>query len=245
MDLPRVVFFGRTGADALAFFNLDLADWRGFRVLDCPGGPGSFTSLARAAGVESVAADPLYTLSLPELERRCRDDVAFTMERLALSPMLRPDFDQARFRQGKMEALEAFLADRRDHPQAYRAAALPSLPFAAASFDLVLCGHLLFCYAPIADGGLSEQPDFDLDWHRRALAELLRVSRQEVRIYPAHTIERHPRVHPWVQPLLASLPPGWQGHLEPTSYDEGFEGETPMLRLRRQIAPSHSGPGAH
>ena len=244
MDLPRVVFFGRTGADALAFFNLDLAAWRGCRVLDCPGGPGSFTTLARAAGVESVAADPLYTLSLPELERHCRDDIAFTMERLALSPTLRPDFDLSGFRQGKLEALEAFLADRREHPEAYRAASLPSLPFAAASFDLVLCGHLLFCYAPIADGGLSERPDFDLPWHRQALAELLRVSRREVRIYPAHTIERRPRVHPWVEPLLASLPPGWQGQLEPTVYDEGFDGETPMLLLRRHSAPSPSGPGA-
>ncbi len=235
MDLPRVVFFGRTGADALAFFNLDLADWRGQRVLDCPGGPGSFTALARAAGVESVAADPLYDLSLAELEQRCRDDVAFTMERLARSASLRPEFDLSRFEQGKLEALETFLADRRDHPEAYRAAALPGLPFETASFDLVLCGHLLFCYAPIADGGLSEQPDFDLEWHRRALAELLRVSRREVRIYPAHTIERRPKVHPWVEPLLATLPPGWQGQLEDTAYDEGFEGETPMLRLRRQV----------
>ncbi|MBD2548792.1 hypothetical protein H6G65_04200 [Microcystis elabens FACHB-917] len=99
----------------------------------------------------------------------------------------------------------------------------------------MLCGHLLFSYASIADGGLSEQPDFDLDWHRLALAELLRVSRREVRIYPAHTIERRPRVHPWVEPLLASLPPGWQGQLEDTAYDEGFEGETPLLVLRRQV----------
>ncbi len=236
MDLPRVVFFGRTGADALAFFNLDLAEWRGQRVLDCPGGPGSFTALARAAGVESVAADPLYDLSLPELEQRCRDDVAFTMERLARSHSLRPEFDLSQFEQGKLEALEAFLADRRDHPEAYRAAALPSLPFEAASFDLVLCGHLLFCYAPIADGGLSEQPDFNLEWHRGALAELLRVSRREVRLYPAHTIERRPKVHPWVEPLLATLPPGWHGQLEDTAYDEGFEGETPMLRLRRDPA---------
>jgi SAM-dependent methyltransferase len=234
MDLPRVVFFGRTGEDALSFFNLDLAAWRGQRVLDCPGGPGSFTALARAAGMDSVAADPLYDLSLPELERRCRDDIAFTMERLALTTTLREDFDLARFRSSKLAAMEAFLADRRDHPEGYKAAALPSLPFETASFDLVLCGHLLFCYSPIADGGLSAQDDFDLPWHRLALAELLRVSRGEVRVYPAHTIEREPRVHPWVEPLLASLPPGWHGELEATAYDEGFAGETPMLRLRRQ-----------
>ena len=237
MDLPRVVFFGRTGKEALEFFNLDLAVWRGCRVLDCPGGPGSFTALARAAGVECVAADPLYALPQEELERRCRDDISFTLERLEGSTMVRPAFDLAQFRTGKQEALETFLADRRLHPDAYSPAALPSLPFAAASFDLVLSGHLLFCYAPIADGGLSDHQDFDLPWHRRALAELLRLSRREVRIYPAHTMELEPRVHPWVAPLLAALPPGWEGRLEPTSYDEGFAGETPMLLLRRSTSP--------
>jgi SAM-dependent methyltransferase len=234
MELPRVVFFGRTGAEALEFFNLDLTAWRGSRVLDCPGGPGSFTALARAAGVESVAADPLYALPLQDLERRCRDDVAFTLERLAVSPTIRPGFDLSLFRTGKMEALEMFLDDRRRHPLSYVAAALPVLPFATASFDLVLSGHLLFCYSPIAEGGLSKQPDFDLPWHRRALAELLRVSRREVRIYPAHTIEREPRPHPWVAPLLADLPPDWRSELALTSYDQGFAGETPMLILRRR-----------
>ncbi|KEF42289.1 MAG: hypothetical protein ER33_06300 [Cyanobium sp. CACIAM 14] len=236
MDLPRVVFFGRTGAEALEFFNLDLSAWRGCRVLDCPGGPGTLTALARGAGVDCMAVDPLYALSLADLERRCRDDVALTLERLAVSPAVRPGFDLSVFRTGKLEALETFLADLRDHPEAYRAAALPCLPFAEGSFDLVLSGHLLFSYAPIAAGGLSKQPDFDLPWHRRALVELLRVSRREVRIYPAHTIERRPRVHPWVAPLLAGLPSGWEAHLELTSYDQGFSGETPMLRLRRCTA---------
>jgi hypothetical protein len=32
MELPRVVFFGRSGNDALQFFDLDLADWRGARI---------------------------------------------------------------------------------------------------------------------------------------------------------------------------------------------------------------------
>ena len=38
MELPRVVFFGRGGSDTLQFFDLDLADWRGARILDYPGG---------------------------------------------------------------------------------------------------------------------------------------------------------------------------------------------------------------
>jgi hypothetical protein len=67
----------------------------------------------------------------------------------------------------------------------------------------------------------------------RALAELLWVGRRELRIYPAHTISRPARVHPYVEPLLMELPPGWQGRLEPTSYDQGSDGKTPMLRLWR------------
>jgi hypothetical protein len=61
MQLPRVVFFGRTGSDALQFFHLDLADWRGARILDCPGGPGSLVATARRNGVEAVAVEPLLT----------------------------------------------------------------------------------------------------------------------------------------------------------------------------------------
>jgi len=61
MELPRVVFFGRTGSDALQFFDLDLADWRGARILDCPGGPGSLVATARRNGVEAVAVEPLLT----------------------------------------------------------------------------------------------------------------------------------------------------------------------------------------
>lgn len=69
MELPRVVFFGRTGSDALHFFDLDLTDWRGARILDCPGGPGSLVATARRNGVEALAVDPLYALS-PALKTR-------------------------------------------------------------------------------------------------------------------------------------------------------------------------------
>lgn len=175
LELPRVVFFGRSGAEACRFFNLDLADWAG-------------------AGLKVLAIDPLYALDPEALERRCRDDIAFTMERLRRSPTVRPDFDLAPYHRDKLEALEAFLVDRQAHPASYSAGALPELPLTDHCFDLVLSGHLLFAYAPLADGGLNEHDDLDLAWHRRALAELLRVCRRELRIYPAHTITLPTRV---------------------------------------------------
>ncbi|MFM7675390.1 MAG: methyltransferase domain-containing protein, partial [Synechococcus sp.] len=127
--------------------------------------------------------------------------------------------------------------DRRRHPQQYRNASLPELPFNDQSFDLVLSGHLLFAYAPLRHGGLSSGEHFDLPWHRRALAELCRVSRRGVRLYPAHTIERVARRHPYAEALLAELPPGWRGGFVSSRYDQGHDGSTDALQLER-ITPA-------
>ena len=54
------------------------------------------------------------------------------------------------------------------------------LPFADGTFDLVLSGHLAVPVFPQADGGVFNRSPCDLAWHRRVLAELLRVSCQEL-----------------------------------------------------------------
>ena len=41
------------------------------------------------------------------------------------------------------------------------------------------------------------------------MLELLRVSRSQVPLYPAHTASRPTRIHPYVEPLLTQLPPRW------------------------------------
>jgi hypothetical protein len=235
MEYDAVVFYGRLGEQALAMFNLEqeLPRWRGAKVLDCPGGPGSLGAVARAAGLEVTAVDPLYGLSLEQLERRALQDLERTLATMAGSPSLRPDFDLQVCRQEHLQALQAFLADRRAHPASYVAASLPKLPFADASFDLVLCGHLLFSYAPLADGGLMGGDGLDLAWHRQALAELCRVSRQAVRLYPAHTIERQARRHPYAEALLQELPVRWQGRFASSRYDQGHEGCHDALELER------------
>lgn len=233
MEFAQVVFYGRLGHQALAMFNLDPAQWRGARVLDCPGGPGSLSALLRAEGLEVTAVDPLYGLDAAELERRALADLEAAMATLATSPAIRPDFDLAACRREHLEALSAFPADRRDHPDRYIAASLPALPFADQSFDLVLCGHLLFSYAPRSAGGLMREPGLDLAWHRRALVELLRVSRQAVRLYPAHTMELQARRHPYAEALLAELPAGWRGRFTATAYDQGHQGLTDVLQLER------------
>lgn len=235
MEFESVVFYGRLGEQALAMFNLtaELPQWRGCAVLDCPGGPGSLAARLRRQGCNVTAVDPLYALDPTALERRALADLEHTMAVQAASDDLRPDFDLEACRREHLEALAAFLADRGDHPDRYLAAALPDLPFADGHFDLVLSGHLLFSYAPLADGGLMTGAGLDLAWHRRALAELCRVSRRQVRLYPAHTIALNARRHPYAEALLAELPPGWRGRFVASPYDQGHRGSTDGLQLER------------
>ena len=103
----------------------------------------------------------------------------------------------------------------------YVAAALPGLPFVEGEFDLALVSHLLFLY--------SEH--LNLDFHRAAVAELLRVAR-EVRIFPLLTLERKPSPH--VEPIckhVARL--GRRRDIEVVPY-EFQRGGNRMLRLSKE-----------
>ncbi len=233
MELEGVVFYGRLGRLALQMYGLDqdLQRWQGARVLDCPGGPSSLAALLAAVGVEVVACDPLYALSNAELRQRSLDDLQLSIAKSINSPMLREGFDLKQVRRNHLEGLEMFLADREAHPQRYVTASLPHLPFASNSFDLVLSGHLLFSYAPVAVGGLMLGAGLDLDWHRRSLTELCRVSRNTVRLYPAHTQSLPAQPHPYAKALLSELPAAWRGRFAPRNYDQGFSGFTDGLEL--------------
>lgn len=243
MQLEGVIFYGRLGEHALQMFGLehDLQQWRGARVLDCPGGPGSLAALLAEAGVAVTACDPLYALSNAELRQRTLDDLALSLRKSATSSMLRPGFDLEPVRRSHLDSLETFLADRDAHPERYVAASLPELPFADGEFDLVLCGHLLFSYSPVADGGLMTGAGLDLSWHRTALAELCRVSRSQVRLYPAHTQTLPARRHPYAEALLAALPTPWRGGFAARRYDQGFSGCTDGLELRREDSDAAGG----
>lgn len=241
MQLERVVFFGRTGEESLTMYQLDPAAWRGARVLDCPGGPGSLSALLRRSGIDVTAVDPLYGLDPDALEQRARLDIDRTVAELAANPAIDPRFDPEVCRRQRLDALADFLADRRLHPDRYLEAALPELPFPDGSFDLVLSGHLLFSYSPMASGGLLPEGGFDLDWHRRAVAELLRLATREVRLYPAHTAQGVVERHPFAAVLLAELPEPWTGAFVSPGYEQGHVGCTDGLRLSRRGAASAPG----
>lgn len=232
MKLNEVLFYGRPAEDVLQIFGLsaDLQGLHGCRVLDCPGGPSSFTAMLAAAGVEAVACDPLYALTNEQLRLKQADAQAL-MRHVGGTAESGDWLGQKHLVQ--QAAFEMFLADRDGHPRRYLDAALPCLPFPDDHFDLVCSGHLLFSYAPVEEGGLMASGGFDLNWHHSALLELCRVSRSEVRIYPAHTNSLIAERHSYAKSLLQQLPSGWRGEFTTPCYFQGIIGCTVGLRLWR------------
>src|SRR5207253_3080347 len=71
-------------------------------------------------------------------------------------------------------------------------AELPALPFAAKSFDVVLCSHFLFFYGD----------HLSLKFHKDAVDELCRVAR-EVRLFPL--VSYNAKASPLVLPIIEHL----------------------------------------
>ena len=191
-------FLGRTFAEYRRMFDLDVGSLQGRDVLDCPGGPGSFTAVAAELADSVTAVDPEYGPTATDLEPLCRRSVADNVEQLyEKRDLFVWDYYGDVETRGRYQrpAAERFLADYATHPERYVASALPDLPFADDAFDLTLSANLLFLY----DDRLEE------GFHHKAMAELSRVTDGEVRVFTLASLdrERSEFVEPVVERLRA------------------------------------------
>lgn len=229
-ELATVAFFGRTFAEYLEMFALGESDLAHRSILDVAAGPGSFVAEATARGFSATACDPRYAGDAAAILAQGRADLEACRAQIGSRPGTLVYADIDAFYAAKHRALERFVADFTPGRASgrYVPGALPALPFADRSFDLVLCANLLFVYAPLADGGMSRTADFGLDFHLRAVAELARVARHEVRIPGGHTWSIPPRPHPYLPPLADRLTAlGFTPDLVPSSYDDGCSAADP------------------
>ena len=60
LQLDNILITGRVYEEYIAFFDLDIKELRGKKVLDCPSGVSSFVANAKDAGVEAIGTDILY-----------------------------------------------------------------------------------------------------------------------------------------------------------------------------------------
>jgi hypothetical protein len=191
-------FFGREPADYQAMFGIGIQDLIGLRVLDCPAGPGSFVAEAAARGVDVIGVDPLYDQPLTELLDRGRRDVRHTIDRMRRKRDCLADLDLDAYERSKLRALDTFGRDftRGLALGRYVAASLPHLPFPDRHFHRTLSAHLLFTYSDPEQGGILPGSPFTPAWHLLAAGELMRVTLEELRLYPTTTRWETPARHP-------------------------------------------------
>jgi SAM-dependent methyltransferase len=227
LELRSVSFFGRTLAEYTQFFALDIAALKGKSVLDVGAGPSSFTAEACKRGVDAVAVDPLYGCRPEALAQHVQIDYRAMFAQMRAKPglfRLKKTFasiDEAE--ESRRTAAQRFLTDYEAQfvHNRYVGAALPQLPFLDRAFDVVLCAHFLFLY--------SKQ--FDFAFQVEACRELVRVSRDDVRIHPVLGLggKRYTQLEELRAALAAD---GIVSEIVPVDY-EFFAGADEMLVLQR------------
>ena len=224
-SIDQVIPWGRSLDEYQAMFGLNETDLRSL-ILGCGDGPASFNAEMSENGHAIVSVDPLYSASAAAIERRVEetfDEVIDQMRRNAEDYVWTHVPSVVELGRRRMATLRRFIAD---YPQGkaegrYVEASLPDLPFDRDAFDLALSSHLLFLY--------SEQ--LDMDFHIRALGEMLRVA-QEARIFPLLQLGGTPSPHvTGVVEVFRSR--GANATIEPVAY-EFQRGGNQMLRVRRK-----------
>lgn len=224
LELDRVVLLGRTFEEYVRYFALDWETWRGRDVLDVASGVSSFCAEANSLGGCVTACDPIYTMTPEILRPKCEKDLDHVLASIGGLTVYRWEFykNAATLRGYRERAFRRFLEDFQAHSDGrYVPGAFPALPFHDRQFELSLVSYLLFVY----------NDHFDLEFHKAALIELMRVTHGEARIYPLVTFEgeRCPQVD-----ALRADPALREFHFEEVATDfEFLVGSNAYLRISR------------
>lgn len=223
LTLDHIVPWGRSLPEYLSMFDLHPREL-GRRILGCGDGPASFNAEMAARGLPVVSADPLYALDGETIAARVEavfETVLAGLRANRAAFVWAPGATPETVAAARLRTMRLFLEDYAAGAAEgrYIAAALPHLPFADRSFELALCGHLLFTY--------SDRLDFA--FHRAAVIEMRRVA-AEVRVFPLLTRDGAPSPH--AGPLCQALEDeGLTAEVVPVPYEMQIGGNA-MLRVR-------------
>lgn len=177
LELSKVVLLGRTFEEYRRYFGLDEAILRGKNILDIASGVSSFCAEANAKGISATAMDPIYEHAPEEIRHRCEADLEFVTNEIGKVKAYKWDFYKTPegMRKYRERAYQLFLPDfARTKGTRYVPGKLPHTPFRDGQFGLTLVSYFLFVY----------EEQFDYEFHRQSIAEILRITSGEARIYP-------------------------------------------------------------
>lgn len=224
LELERIIFIGRTYEEYLSMFSLSLQELKGRKILDCPAGACSFTAWGNQAGFDVTACDIAYNHRIEDLLYKGKKDIIHTMEGMeAAKDNYIWDFfrDIEGLRKHRLSALEDCTADMSKHHSRYVPVTLPVLPFEDEEFDFLLSAHFLFMYAD----------RLDYQFHIETLLEMLRVTKDEIRIFPLIDLEgkRYEHLDKIIDELTGF---GCSVKVEPVLYEFMINGNS-MLKIRK------------
>ncbi|MBD2460379.1 class I SAM-dependent methyltransferase [Oscillatoria sp. FACHB-1407] len=181
MVLKQVVPFGRSRDEYVKMFNLTEEDCDR-RILGVGDGPASFNAEMTQRNKSVISVDPLYQFSGLEILERFNQVLEDIIQQIRNTPddwVWSYHKSPGDLKWNRVKVIHTFVEDYERGKQTgrYQVGELPKLEFSDQQFDLALCSHFLFLYAD----------HFDELFHRDAITEMLRVSR-EVRIFPLVTL---------------------------------------------------------
>ncbi|RBW67483.1 SAM-dependent methyltransferase [Bacillus taeanensis] len=182
LELERIIFIGRTYEEYMDMFSLSKKDISGKKILDCPAGACSFTALANRLGADVTACDIAYYYTGVDLKNKGLQDIKHAMTSME---KVKENFVWDYFKNieelktHRLSALNECANDMTEHSERYIPVTLPALPFENEEFDIILSAHFLFMYAD----------RLDYKFHLQTIDELLRISKDEIRIFPLVDLE--------------------------------------------------------
>ncbi|HKK82215.1 MAG TPA: methyltransferase domain-containing protein [Prolixibacteraceae bacterium] len=188
IDYKNIIPWGRSYTEYVNMFHLS-PGFLSKKVLGCGDGPAAFNAVANAFGGHVVSVDPIFELSKDEIEKQINNSFSEVINQTRAN-MEQFNWEQFGTLEGlgkiRMKSMKQFLNDYKDGKKEgrYIEASLPELPFADNSFDIALSSHFLLLYSDI----------LDLDFHLKAIDEMLRIS-SEVRIFPIVDLNSKLSVH--------------------------------------------------
>jgi hypothetical protein len=205
----------------------------GKTVLDCCAGPAAFAMQAQEWNIHVTACDQRYGQSAEDLRQTVDSDAISVLNKQKKTPeYFHKELVPV---ESRRQAMELFLQDyeRNLGSGRYVFATLPVLPFPDQRFALALCANFLFIYSSIESGGMMENSPFDYQFHQDSIAELLRVSKGDVRLYPL----QGPKMteHKYLQPIRQYFSDqGFEVQIEPVRQRD-IIGAEKMLRIGRKV----------
>lgn len=163
-------------------FSFSEEELQGKKILDCPAGACSFTAVGNKSGLDVTACDIAYFHSGEDLKNKGLQDIEHAMDHMEKAKSnYKWDYfnDLEGLRRHRLYALNDCSNDMEQSRERYIPVTLPSLPFKNDEFDILLTAHFLFMYAD----------RLDFQFHIETLNELLRVTKEEIRIFPLVDLE--------------------------------------------------------